>query len=77
MQRNTRLLLRKRNIKRRSGGRSTSTYRQATSTVMAFGGGEVLKAIWDLKELNICTFPRPSTCASQVYVFTGKSPSGS
>jgi hypothetical protein len=54
-----------------------STYRQATSTVMAFGGGEVLKAIWDLKELNICTFPRPSTCASQVYVFTGKSPSGS
>ena len=49
-----------------------STYRQATSTVMAFGGGEVLKAIWDLKELNICTFPRPSTCASQVYVFTRK-----
>lgn len=73
MQRNTRLLLRKRNIKERSGRRSMSTYRQATSTVMAFGDGEVLKAIWDL-ELNICTFPRPSTCTSQVYIFTRKSP---
>jgi len=63
MPRNTKRLLRKKKIiERRSG---EIRYIEATSTVMAFGGGS--ESYWDLKDLNICTFPRPSTCAQPVY----------